>query len=746
MWLLNHGTARDFEIPMLKGLGFREIFLPKVFPQEVKFRSASLCTAQDSTLTIPADDLAVLNAADWYRRPGRDALELANRHFGVVFCIALHAELLASFAAHFDGALVLRAYGGTNLYADLIKATAPQLRRMGRRFWMGSAYAHLAAAEPEWLAQRDVFLPAGLVDCRLREDWTGEKRAVFVVCPDLAANEYYTLRYHELKEQLAGLPYAIGGQQSIQTNDPHVLGFVPWAQHERNLRDYRVMYYHSVERNHLHYHPIEAVRAGMPLVFLAGGLLDQLGGKKLPGRCSNPNEAQQKLRRILDGDRALIDRIRASQRCLLDEFRAELLEPAWRRGLDRIVSEIEGGQALRPTVRRRPRIGVLLSAPYRGGTLRSAKLLASALAHGSRQYGKEADVVLAYPESSPEGPEKWTAGLDEGISARTFRWSVFDQGSAVRAARFGGDAEWAPGSARYLVPDDGAQQFGDCDLWILVGDRLTLPLLPSRPYVLMVFDYVQRYCPELLNDDNYARLALARCAQRVLVTTRFTEQDALGYAGVPARNVVRLPMLAAPVGTREVSECPPPRYFLWTTNLASHKNHPVAAQAMQEYFGSLNGGLDCYISGVHTEALLSSELPHLEAARKLMATSSACAERIRVVGELPDRLYEERLARATFLWHPAIVDNGTLSAVEAAFLGVPCLSSRYPAMEEMNEEFGLGLTWCDARDPGAMARQLKWMEEHACEARSGLPSPARLASHDPEHLGHAYWKAVRECL
>ena len=57
------------------------------------------------------------------------------------------------------------------------------------------------------------------------------------------------------------------------------------------------MYYHSTEPDHIHYHPFEAVRAGMPLVFMAGGMLDRLGGIDLPGRSKPPKEARQKIER-----------------------------------------------------------------------------------------------------------------------------------------------------------------------------------------------------------------------------------------------------------------------------------------------------------------------------------------------------------------------------------------------------------------------------------------------------------------
>ena len=111
MWLLNHSTARKFEIAMLKTIGFTEIFLPKSFPQEIGFRSGSVDSSHDANLSIPAADLAILNAADWYGEPGRDTWEVANRHFGVLFFTIHRLSFMGRVARHFRGAAILRASG-----------------------------------------------------------------------------------------------------------------------------------------------------------------------------------------------------------------------------------------------------------------------------------------------------------------------------------------------------------------------------------------------------------------------------------------------------------------------------------------------------------------------------------------------------------------------------------------------------------------------------------------------------------
>jgi glycosyltransferase involved in cell wall biosynthesis len=268
-----------------------------------------------------------------------------------------------------------------------------------------------------------------------------------------------------------------------------------------------------------------------------------------------------------------------------------------------------------------------------------------------------------------------------------------------------------------------------------------------RPYALVVYDYLQRYVKLFPTGTDQPFLASARAAERVLVTTRFTEQDALAYAGVPKEKVVRVPMLAPefPSAERASSNAGAP-YFLWTTNFGPHKNHYNAMSALRDYYELLGGRLDCRVSGVDSGNLLKSHLPHLKSLAAMVSGSRLLSKRLRLLGEMQDALYRRQLAKAAFLWHPARIDNGTFSVVEAAHLGVPSLSSKYPAMEEIDKQFGLSLTWMDATQPNEMARQLKWMEEHARSVRDHLPSKTDLAQNGVERVACEYWRALRECL
>lgn len=757
MWLLNHTTARQFEIPMMKRLGFTEFFLPKRLPPDPGFRSGSVDWSEDGGLSIPPADLEILNAADWYGEPGDEAWAIANRHFDVLFFILHNPALVRQVARNFRGAVIWRAYGqakGTTydfLLRWFTKGKGEQtLKSLGARFWLGAAYEEVVAHEKGFLHDRAVFLPVGMQDQTPRTDWTGETAKILFVCPEIATNSYYRSLYEQFKKDFAGLPYSVGGGQSIAVNDPAVLGFLPADAFERNMRQYRVMFYHSTDPAHVHYHPFEAVRAGMPVVFMAGSLLDSLGGDGLAGRCRTIAEARAKIRRILDGDRSLIDAIRKGQHQLLEPMKPDNCAAAWETGMSRILDALERTRGtVRPAGRRRNRrIAVILPIVYGGGTLGSAKQLAHALHLGSRQAGEPADIVFGHLADPQFYPDSEFSEFPPEIKRRPFEWRQFSARDSAVAAAYAVSGLSPAEASPMLLPDDGINHFLDCDLWVVISDRLSLPLLPARPCVLVVHDYIQRYEPIVGRDMNPKFLRAAHAADRVLVTTRFTYADAAQYAGLPKEKLRRLPLILPRRGDEPQAGPPVAHrpYFLWPTNLAFHKNHANAAEALVRYFEEMDGQLECRMTGGGTREIAGSDIPHLKPFQALRAASPLLRRRLHPMGELRGPAYASLLAGAEFLWHPAKIDNGSFAVIEAAMHGVPALSSDYPAMREIDEDFHLALSWMDPNEPADMARQLKAMETGAQARRAALPTQVALETHSVERLAAGYWAAVRECL
>ena len=197
---------------------------------------------------------------------------------------------------------------------------------------------------------------------------------------------------------------------------------------------------------------------------------------------------------------------------------------------------------MKKNIRGKARIAIILPDGYRGGTFRGTKLLAQAIELGSRQAGQDVEVVLAHLDDSARYPDDEFVDLPATIKRRPYQWQVLNQDEAYRAITYAG-LEGSIISTTYQVPDDGINHFMDCDLWVIVSDRLEHPLLPVRPYVLMVYDYLQRYEPVLPLTMSQKFISAAHCAEAVFVTTEFTRQDAIQFAGLSSRKVCKLNML-----------------------------------------------------------------------------------------------------------------------------------------------------------------------------------------------------------
>jgi glycosyltransferase involved in cell wall biosynthesis len=164
------------------------------------------------------------------------------------------------------------------------------------------------------------------------------------------------------------------------------------------------------------------------------------------------------------------------------------------------------------------------------------------------------------------------------------------------------------------------------------------------------------------------------------------------------------------------------------------------------YYEKYGGTLECHVTGVGTKDLFKSDQPHLKRLREIWRSSKVARDKLRLEGELPDYRFRMMLCEAAFLWHPARIDNGTFSVIEAAALGVPSLSSDYPAMREIDREFSLNLTWASPTHPDDMAQKLRHMEAISTTLRERLPSKETFANKSVDRLAGQYWQAIEEFL
>lgn len=505
VWLLNHTTLREFEAPLLSSLGF-EVYCPKRFPRNPDNRSASVSYEFDSALTIPEPELKVLNEFDFYsERFTPEVRRILNERFGTVI-VAYMFPMFEQVLAHFRGRILLRTFGSTHptyTYYSFAKEVASpaferQLARVSDRFWFAQAYPNLKAIEPPILQRRSVDLPLGLperITCH-QNTWRGGEPKILFVCPEIETYAESKQIYRAFKEHFGNLGHVICGAQSKPHADPTVLGKVDAATYDTFFRTCNVMFYHSRLPRHIHYHPLEAMCYGMPVVYMQQGMLGQLTNRKLPGACETIQEAQSKVQCLIDGhDHSLAQEIRDSQAEIYRLFTKESVMQSWQR-------EFVDGVLKAP-----------MSSPLVRGPIAILPLA------NQRSIYQDCQRVAALCSTKLEfrlgSLEQWHPTSDTSRSS-PFSWKPISLEQLRYAQRLSGYAQRSADPVT-LVPDDGVCDFMDCHAWVIVGDRCSAPIATIKPYL---FYYSRPVSQIPLSEAMHRSTALAlQSAECVLVNT-----------------------------------------------------------------------------------------------------------------------------------------------------------------------------------------------------------------------------------
>ena len=766
LWLMNHTTLRKFEVPMLIDMGF-EVYCPNKFPYDEGNMSASVTREYDRTLSLDKAVLNKLNEVDFYREIPREIIEVINQEFDIVF-MGFFPEQFRSILSHFSGIIVFQPFGlaaGTS-YTKILEQTFgyqifEEIKKAGTRFVFGQAYENLAEIECELFQKRAVYLPLGLKDAYVNGKWQGHDKRILFVCPRIYSTPYFGNIYKKFKKDFEGFDFLVGGAQPIDDHsDPRILGFVSNEQYEYNMTQLAVMFYHSQEKRHLHYHPIEAVKNGMPLIFMANGMLDELGGKTLPGRCSSIEEARNKISRILNGDQKFIYEVTKSQEILLKPFTDEYCRDIWKREIAKIVQQIEELKK-QPSKTKTKKIAVILSEGYTGGVLDVTLRMLKALKKGIEVYNSNTQLIFAHIDLPVFSQKDYFMPIREmGIPIRSYKWKKINYAYMKNYYSLVGAGIPDTEGEEYYMMDDGMQMFEDCDGFIFAVDRCPGRLFLTKPHVVLVHDYLQRYMTYVYgNFYEDCVLYMARTAVRTLVMSPPTYNDAIMYAGLAKEKIELIPLMfelmrtgkeqpTAKIQKEDEEDEDNEPYFLWSTNLGEHKNHIMAIRALAAYYNE-GGTLKCYMTGVGTD-LFDPESEeegneYVLKVRKLIR-QEALEEHIKFCGNMSKSKYVQVLRGARFFMHPGLMDNGNMTAVDAASVGVPTISSSYPQMKYYEEYMHLNMRFFDPYSEKELKEVLLKTEKDWETLRSNLPTREQLKQFTIDVTYNKIFGAIEEAF
>ena len=102
------------------------------------------------------------------------------------------------------------------------------------------------------------------------------------------------------------------------------------------------------------------------------------------------------------------------------------------------------------------------------------------------------------------------------------------------------------------------------------------------------------------------------------------------------------------------------------------------------------------------------------------------------------------MKNAKFFMHPGFIDNGNMTAIDAAFLGVPTLTSEYPAMRYYEDTMHLGMKFFNPFDARDLAESLFYMEENYLAHAEMLPPVDELERYTVEFTYKQLYATVKD--
>ena len=479
-WLLNHTTLREFEVPLLIEMGY-EVYTPKHFPLNAGNRSASVTYEFDNGLSIPLDDVKILNQYDFYvEKPGKKIIDIINKYFDVAI-VAYMFPMFDYVVDYFKGDILLRAFGLTsdhyNYFNYALEVSRSgfdkRLSSIANRFWFAAGYKNLKYIEPDFLKNRTLDLPVGLPK-RVTDEkggWVGGDKRILFVCPDINSFDESKKAYNLFKKHFGDLPHVICGSQTIPVpDDENVVGRLSSEEYKKLFIHSSVMFYHSTLPRHIHYHPEEAICYGLPLIFMKMGMLGELSGKNIPGSVVTYEEAREKVEKILAGDHNFIESLLREQEKLYTHFSPETCNELWKKNF---------GEKFKCKLKR-SKVCLRLSFLSISGSKPELSVLQTV-----------SDVLINVPWVRFYSGVNFSGGEyfpTSDLNLRPFTFNKVSAEDVLNCNRITGFAAPFVRNGEYIAPNDMRSQFSDSDIIFYVCSKLTKPVAPIKKYALIFID------------------------------------------------------------------------------------------------------------------------------------------------------------------------------------------------------------------------------------------------------------------
>jgi len=345
LYLLNHKTLTDFEVPILLKNG-HEVYINKNSKGLDKNNSTNFETVRryDDFCSIPKLQLKALNTINFHDPSlllSNGQMDLINSHFDCIFLTLLVREpLLNQLLENFEGKMYFRFFGvaANHSYKNIIhllygtetvfKKDKPCPDKINFIFSYQECL-EFEMSNPDnnsfFNEQNSFVAPLGLPKSFIIKYWDSHSPINKKVCivnsrSDDGIDSYYGKKFLNVISILKDFDFIVLGKNNSKYKHLNfVMDNLPDSEYFKTMSSCSLMYYDSTENTHLHYHPLEAAIIGLPVIFHKESLLSSFFPKS-PGRCSSVKEAISKIEHILSNRSNLSDSIKKYQHCNVDNL------------------------------------------------------------------------------------------------------------------------------------------------------------------------------------------------------------------------------------------------------------------------------------------------------------------------------------------------------------------------------------------------------------------------------------------
>lgn len=395
---------------------------------------------------------------------------------------------------------------------------------------------------------------------------------------------------------------------------------------------------------------------------------------------------------------------------------------------------------------------IIPTSAFEGGVVRNTLNMLRMLALGARKHGDPLTLSFGYPEEMNTGRWRLEELEDEGIQIRPYQRQSMPAEALAPYYEVMLEPRHSAKVPSYAVFNDGISNFEDADLWLFISDHLSEMPPPHKPYGVIVYDFVNRYYPDIWAEPNWeageTRALLVQHSAFVITTTRQTKQDVVSYVGYPARKVHVLPIEFDPLEELAPSTNRATlKQIVWPTIMSQHENHEAVLAGL-EAFLRRNRSFRVIVLGPHTQQMdsrkpVTNDHPYIHRLRGIIAKSTELSSRVEFPGYVDDHRYQHILKSSAVLLHTSRCDNGSYTVIEAAWLNTPAVSARYAAMEEVAQQFELPLVFFDYNIKDDLVNKLEDAIARRDDLKQLLPDHLSLGSHSYRELASRYWEQFR---